>query len=264
MTVQMDDLGQSLSQDELTHDAFLGGRVQAWQPRKGFRSGIDAVLLAAAVPAQPGQHVLELGCGVGVASLCLNARVPGLRLAGVDMQDAYVRLARRNASQAQANLTVEQSTIPDLPLDIRQTSFDHVFINPPYFDRDKGSDAADGGRDLARGGSTSMADWIDTATRRLKPGGVLTLVQRVAQLPVILASLSDRLGHVRVLPLAPRDTAPPSLFLLSATKGRRTPFELRPTCVLHSGPRHGAADNAYRPEIEAVLRHAAPLTALMD
>ena len=61
---------------ETTFDSFLGGQVQVHQPRDGYRAGTDQVLMAAACPAVAGDTVLELGCGVGVASLCLLARVP--------------------------------------------------------------------------------------------------------------------------------------------------------------------------------------------
>jgi tRNA1(Val) A37 N6-methylase TrmN6 len=53
-------LVNDLSENDLTHDAFLGGRIHLWQPRAGYRAGIDPVLLAACVPARSGQNVLEL------------------------------------------------------------------------------------------------------------------------------------------------------------------------------------------------------------
>ena len=60
----------------LTEDAFLGGKLSILQPEKGYRAGIDAVFLAAAIPCQPGDTVFEAGIGTGVASLCLLARSP--------------------------------------------------------------------------------------------------------------------------------------------------------------------------------------------
>ena len=81
---------------DLSHDAFLGGRLHLWQPKAGYRAGVDPVLLAASVPAKAGQSVLDLGCGVGTAALCLGARVPGLGLVGVERQADYAALAARN------------------------------------------------------------------------------------------------------------------------------------------------------------------------
>ena len=82
---------------ELSTDAFLGGRLSIMQPIRGYRAAADPVLLAAAVPARAGDAVLELGCGAGVASLCLGQRVPGLIQFGLELQPAYAALARRNA-----------------------------------------------------------------------------------------------------------------------------------------------------------------------
>ena len=92
--------------DDLTRNAFLGGRVHLWQPVRGYRAGIDPVCLAAAVPARATQCVLDLGCGAGAATLCLGARVAGLDLTGVEMQPAYADLARRNATGNGQAMTV--------------------------------------------------------------------------------------------------------------------------------------------------------------
>ena len=67
---------------DLTDDKFLMGRLRLLQPARGYRAATDPVLLAAACPAVAGESVLDLGCGVGAAALCLGARVPGVVLAG--------------------------------------------------------------------------------------------------------------------------------------------------------------------------------------
>ena len=106
---------------DLTCNDFLGGRVRLYQPVKGYRAGVDPVLLAAAVPARAGDHVLELGCGAGQALLCLAARVPGLRLTGVELQAAYADLARRNGA-----LNGQGVHVIDLPVDY---SLNHAILN---------------------------------------------------------------------------------------------------------------------------------------
>ena len=78
---------------ETTQDGFLGGRLQLYQPKTGYRAGIDPVLLAAACPVKPGEHVLELGCGVGVASLCLALEAgPSLGVSSLDGRPAVFSL----------------------------------------------------------------------------------------------------------------------------------------------------------------------------
>ncbi|MCA8884074.1 MAG: methyltransferase [Rhodobacteraceae bacterium] len=244
---------------DLTTDQFLGGRVTIVQPAQGFRAGIDAVLLAAAVPAQPGQSVLELGCGVGAASLCLAARVPGLTQAAVELQPDYANLARRNAAHARAEIDVFTADLQALPAPLRARSFDHVLANPPYYQRSAGSAARDGGRDVALAGQTPLAAWVDTATRRLRPGGCLTMIQRPDRLPDLMSALDGRLGALEVLPLLPRVGRPACLILLRAIKGRRTPFSLRAPLVLHQGDQHERDAESYQPEVAHLLRNAAPL-----
>lgn len=245
------------SPSDLTCDGFLGGRLSVWQPRTGYRAGIDPVLLAAAVPARAGACVLELGCGAGVASLCLGVRVPGLHLTGVEMQPSYAALARRNALEAGITLEVHNARLENMPAPLRQQSFDHVIANPPYFLRDRGTAAADAGRETALGEKTPLTVWIDVAVRRLAPKGRLTLIQRIGRLPTVLSALEGRLGSVEVVPLAPRDGRAPKLFLLRAVKGGRAAFVLYACETLHAKPRHEADEEAYTAPIGAILRNGA-------
>ncbi len=244
--------------DTLTHDAFLGGKVMAWQPAKGFRSGIDAVLLAAAVPARPGQSVLELGCGVGVATLCLAARVQRLSVTGVELQPEYGALAQRNFP----SMKVVQADLRNLPADLRQQQFDHVMANPPYFDRAKGTAARDTGRDLALSGETPLADWIDVATRRLAPKGYFTLIQHITRLPEVLGLLHGRLGSMILVPIMPRPGRAPDLFLLQARQSGRAGFIMRPPLLMHGTDAHDGDRESYTPQVRAILRDGAALSLI--
>ncbi len=249
----------STSDSELTRDGFLGGRVQVRQPRKGYRAGTDPVLLAAAIPAKTGESVLELGCGAGTAVLCLAARVPGLRLTGVEVQGDYAALARRNAAENGADLEVVKADLRDLPAELRQRCFDHVLMNPPYFDRRRGTAAADGGRDLALAGETPLADWLTAGSRRLAPGGTLTAICRAERLPELFRHLPESLGGARVLPLAARTGREADRVLLQAIKGARAQFRLLAPLILHSGAAHQGDGDDYSATASAILRDAAAL-----
>ena len=248
--------------EKLSNDDFLGGQVTVWQPLKGYRAGVDPVLLAAAVPAKSGQTVLELGCGAGVASLCLAARVKGLRLTGVELQDSYAGLAKRNAQDNGADFEVITTDLRQLPAALRQLRFDHVMMNPPYFERAKGSAAADAGRDIALGGETPLSDWITTGARRLGPRGYLTVIQRIERLPEVLSLVGARLGAIKILPITGRSNKPPNLFILQARQEGRAPFRLLPPLVMHEGPAHIGDFDSYTDEVSSILRGGAALAAL--
>jgi tRNA1Val (adenine37-N6)-methyltransferase len=249
----------TLGDESLTRDAFLGGRVQVWQPVQGYRAGIDPVMLAAAVAAVPGQAVLELGCGAGVAALCLGARVPGVTVTGVEVQAEYAALARRNGAENGISFDVVEADVGALPAGLRAQAFDHLMMNPPYFDRALGTESADAGRDVALGGDTPLAVWIDAGTRRLRSGGWMTVIQRAARLPEVLGALKGRLGSVVVLPLAARAGRRADLFLLRGRKGGRAPFRLLAPLVLHDGDRHLRDGDDFAASVKAILRDGAAL-----
>ncbi|KIC46508.1 methyltransferase [Ruegeria sp. ANG-S4] len=244
---------------DLTCNDFLGGRVRLWQPRAGYRAGVDPVLLAASVQARGQQSVLELGCGAGAAILCLMARVPGLQAAGVELQMEYAELARRNAAENGETLTVVEANLTDLPADLKQQQFDHVLANPPYYLAGAHSPAMDQGRRLALGEQTDLVDWVDVAARRLAPRGYFHMIQKADRLPDLLAACSGRLGSVEVLPLAPRANRPAELVILRARKGGRAAFRLLAPVVLHQGSRHEHDGDSYTAEVSQVLRDGAPL-----
>lgn len=245
--------------DDLTRNGFLGGRIQLWQPRNGYRAGVDPVLLAAAVPAKAGQSVLELGCGAGAAILALHGRVPGLLLQGVELQPAYADLGQRNGAENDADLTVTCCDLTALPQDLRQMQFDHVIANPPYYRVGAHSSASDTGRRTALGEETPLALWVEVAARRLAPKGYLHMIQRTDRLPEILIACEGRLGSVQVLPLAARLGRSADLVILRARKAGKADFRLHAPLVLHEGARHEKDGDSYRAEIRAVLRDGAAL-----
>lgn len=244
---------------DVTRDAFLGGRLVLQQPRRGYRAGVDPVLLAAATPARPGQSVLELGCGVGAALFCLATRVPQLDLTGIELQPDYADLACRNATENGIAARIETADLRALPCDLRDRSFHHVIANPPYFDRRLGTASDTAGRETAFGGDTPLGDWLDVATRRLAPKGYLTLIQKADRLPDLLAAMDHRLGSVVVRPIAGRAARGADRVLISARKEGRARFRLLAPLILHDGPEHDADADDYTDEIRAVLRDGAAL-----
>lgn len=244
---------------ELTRDAFLCGRLHLWQPKRGYRAATDAVLLAAACPAVSGQRVLDLGCGAGAASLCLATRVPGLVLMGLEVQEGYAALARRNATENGVALEVVSGDLTAMPAALRQ-GFDHVISNPPWYPRG-GSPSPVAGRDVALRAELPLGDWVAAASKRLEPGGWLTMILGADGLPEVLGALGTRLGSAMVLPLAAREGRPALRVILRAKKGGRAAFRLLAPLVIHQGAEHDGDRESYSPRANEILRNGATLSA---
>ncbi|MCC5969605.1 MAG: methyltransferase [Pararhodobacter sp.] len=243
---------------DLSRDVFLGGRLAIWQPLRGYRAATDPVLLAASVAAEPGQGVLELGCGTGVALLALGQRVPGLRLSGLERQAAYADLARRNAAANGLEATIVTGDLVQMPQEVRGQSFDQVLANPPYYSP-RAPAAHDPGRAAALREETPLAAWVDAGLRRLKDGGWLTMIHLAERLPDILAALGGRAGAVAARPLCPRAGRAAGRVLVQARKGARTPFRLLAPLVMHEGATHLEDGDDFTSAAQAILRDACAL-----
>lgn len=243
----------------LSEDGFLGGRLRIRQPVTGYRAATDPVFLAAFCPARPGARVLELGCGAGVASLCLGARVGGLHAHGIEVQPGYAALARENAAASRLGLVVHEGDLRRPPPGLRALSFDHVLANPPFYAEGSATAPADPGRQTAHVEQAALADWIIAGLRRLRPGGWLTLIHRAERLGAILAALEGRAGATLVLPVAPRPGRVAGRVLVRTRKGAGGPLLLAPPLIVHAGESHGGDGGAYAPLAERILRDGAAL-----
>ncbi len=224
-------------------ETFLDGRVRVTQPETGFRSGLDAVMLAAAVPAASGQSALELGAGSGAASLCLAARVPGLALTGIEKDTGVAALAQSNAAANGISCSFVAADIFALPPELKR-DFDQVFANPPF--HGEGQVSPDERRAAALMDQGRLSDWLKLGLQRTVSGGFFTAILRADRLNEALASFPEK--GLCAFPLWPRQTEAAKRVIVQARKGSNAPFALLPGLVLHQ------PDGSWTPEADAVLR----------
>ena len=231
-------------------ETFLGGQVRVAQPGNGFRSGLDAVMLAAAVPARSGQSALELGAGAGTASLCLAHRVPQLAVTGIEIDPGLAALANSNAAAngMTGRVGFMAADIFALP-DTLKRDFDHVLANPPF--HGDGHSSPDPARARALADQGQLMDWMKLGFQRTVSGGYFTAILRADRLNQALAALP--VGGVSILPLWAKSGEPAKRVILQVRKGSNAPFVLLPGLILHD------ASGAYTKEADAVLRSGAAL-----
>jgi tRNA1(Val) A37 N6-methylase TrmN6 len=245
---------------DTTCDAFLDGRIHVRQPAKGFRSGLDAVFLAAACPATIGS-VLEAGCGAGVASLCLLARVDAIKVIGIEADSALAALARENAAAngfaghfdiVTADLTDLWSTLEALGL--RREAYDHAIANPPFYLQGRARLSKDGRNARSRAmQEEGINHWLRFLAAAVKPGGTATVIHTAEALPQLLNAFEGRFGRLRVIPLHPKSGAPAIRVIVCGLKGNRAPLTLAQGIVLHE------TDGSPTKAAKAILRNGSAL-----
>lgn len=243
--------------DETTEDTLLAGKIHFFQPRSGYRAAIDPILLAAIMPVAPNDHILDIGCGAGAASLCLGWREKQCRIVGLELNPDLVRLAKRNidANRMGDRLSAIEGDLARLPQSLAGASFDGIMTNPPFAAERQGTPPPDPGKKLAHIESAlSLREWIKASVKRLKPKGWFAIIHRAERMDEAIAAMSEqKLGGLVVFPLWPKADRPAKRVLLLGRKGVKSPALLTPGLVLHND------DGGYSPTAERLLRDGSAL-----
>jgi len=235
-----------------TQGWLLDGRVRYAQPADGYRTGIEPVLLAASVPAQVGQSVLEAGTGAGAGLLCLAARVPGVCGLGVEIDPAMVELARQNVvANGLDGLTMVAADVGGWRGD---RMFDHAFSNPPWHGTADTPSPVSRRHLATHSGALPIEGWIAAMRLALRPGGSVTLVVPASQfMRAALGLQAADFGQVTLFPLWPKPGRDAKLALVRGYAARRGPDRVCPGLVLHN------IDGQFTDEAQSLLRGGAAL-----
>ncbi len=238
---------------------FLDGRLTVRQAR-GYRAGLDAVLLAAAMRPKPGAKALELGCGAGTALLCAAFLSPDVHFTGLEKHAETLGMAQNNVAEnhMQDRVRLLEGSVLNPPDALRPDSFDHVFLNPPYFDNPAALRQPSAGKDRAFvNAGVTLQDWIGAAIRLTRARGYITLIQRADRLDDCLMAFHGRAGDMRVLPITPRAGEAAHRVLLRARRNVNSPLHILSPLVVHKSGQSGRS--GWTPVAEAILRGHQPI-----
>lgn len=242
--------------DQTQSDAILGGRVRLLQSARGYRAGMDAALLAAACDAQPGERVLDLGCGPGAVMLAAAVRRPGAHFTGIEADPDALDLARANIDLNGLADRLE-GLAGDVALPFSRLGlprFDAALCNPPFFDDAGALRGPAPEKSRAWMATDGLAAWTGYLLKAVRDGGTITLIHRADRLADLLGLLAPKAGSIRIRPVQPRAASPASRVIVRAVRGGRAPLALLPPLVLHPD-----GEGKHTEAAEAILRDAAPL-----
>lgn len=226
----------------------------------GFRTSTDSVLLAAACPAKPGERVLDLGCGVGSAGLCVLKRIEGTTLLGLDIQNDHIAVANKNAAENKMDQRAE-FICHDIRKDADIDLYHHVICNPPYKETGAHISSPSAKKAIAMGhqdAEQTLQDWISFAWAHIKGQGSLSLIHEAGKTDEIVHKLYSpkggrRFGKIEIYPIFSKERQPAHRVIVRAWKHKKSGSILHKGIVMHN------IDGAYSKDAEAILRHKEPL-----
>ena len=250
----------------VSDDAFLGGGLRIYQPLQGYRAGLDAVFLAAAVGScgEKPIRVLDVGAGVGTAGLCVARRCLGARVVLIEREAELVALARQNIQRngLEDRVTVIEADVGRISRDalaalgVRHEHFDHVIANPPFHSEGAGTAARHRLKAAAHAmPEAGLADWARFMARMARPGGEAIVIHKADALPALLGSLEGRFGALSVRPLHSQIGEAAHRVIVRGIKGSRAPFRIEAGLVMHD------AEKCATPGADGVLRRGLALDA---
>ena len=241
---------------DTTLDAFHRGNFWLVQPAKGgHRAGMDAMMLAAAVPAGFAGRLADFGAGAGAAGLAVASRCPSSQVVLVERSPEMAAFARQTlAHPANSHLA---GRVDLLEADVTLTgkvrvaaglgdgTFDFAIMNPPFNVK---ADRAT--PDILKRSAHVMDDglfesWLRSAAAVVKPRGGLAIIARPVSLAPLLAALEGRFGGAEIVPVHPRSDQKAIRIIVRAVRGSRASLTLSPPLVLHDeGDRFSARADA--------------------
>jgi tRNA1(Val) A37 N6-methylase TrmN6 len=252
-------LDYSVGTMETTCDKFHSGAFEVIQPSKrGNRSGMDALLLAAAVSKEAKGVLADLGAGAGVAGFATLNLNENLELLAVEKNNEMADLARQslllpgNVSLRERSKIIEHDVtaggVDRLKAGLGPDSVDHVIMNPPYnTDRERPP------RDTLKAEAFMMAkggidSWFRTAAAITKPGGTMTIIYRTENLGELLACSQGRFGGLEIMPIHSRAGEAAKRIIAKGTRASRAPVSILPGFVVHEN------DGQFTPQADAIFK----------
>jgi tRNA1(Val) A37 N6-methylase TrmN6 len=227
-----------------TVDAFHRGRFYVVQPAdRGHRAGMDAMMLAAAVPSGFAGRLADFGAGAGAAGLAVLSRCESANALLVEKSEEMAAFARSTlAHPANAHLADRAAVLcADVTLTGRRrvavgladNTFDFAIMNPP-FNADADRPTPD---DLKRQahvmGDALFERWVRSAAAVVRPRGGIAVIARPEHVGALLDAFRGRFGNAELLAVHPRADRAAIRIVLRGVRGGRGKLSIRPPLTLH-------------------------------
>ncbi len=219
-----------------TKDYLLDGKLIYFQPKKGYRSGIEPIILSGQIyKSNVEKNILDMGAGCGPISLIISYRNPYSMVMGFEKNIGHFELANKNKEANELNNL--NFLLKDVcRLDEKFTSFfDLIFTNPPFFFKENVITSKNESIHDAKYISKEKAKiWITNMIKYLKPEGKAYLINRFENLNFMLELLKMNKCCVRITPLSSFKGSMPKNVLLCINKDKNYVEKKENEIIIHT------------------------------
>jgi tRNA1Val (adenine37-N6)-methyltransferase len=218
------------------HELF-DGRLKLYQPARGYRFSIDALLLAWFARGRCAGAVADLGTGCGVLPVLLARRDEVARITAIEIQPELAGLARRNSelNGCSEKISVLCGDVRAIRKLAAAESFDAVVTNPPFYPVTSGRINPMAQKAAARHEVNGrLDDFIAAGAFFLKQGGRCMVVYSASRLADLLSGLREKSLEPKTLQVVhARSDEPATMVLVEAVKGAGAEMHIEPPLVLY-------------------------------
>lgn len=214
-----------IKEDEIIDDLEYKG-LKIIQKQKGFKFGMDAVLLADfAKNLKKNAKGLDLGTGTGIISILLAGKTNLEKMIGIELQREMSDMAMRSIqmNQLEERCQILNKDIKEIETILPKSSFDVVVTNPPYKKRQTGVVNDNSIKLISRHETTAeLRDFILVASTMLKSNGEFYMIHRAERLVDCVTLCREvKLEPKKIRFVCPMMGKAPNLMLMKAVKNGR-------------------------------------------
>ena len=215
------DEEKNLSVDESIEDLQLEG-LKIIQKKKGFRFGVDAVLLSDFAKVRNRDRVMDFCTGTGILPILIAGKSKAHEIYGLEIQEEFTEMAKRSIrmNHLEERVTIVSGDLCDREGLKELGHFDVVTVNPPYKKNHSGIRNPEDALAIARHEvALSLEDVISAAQLVLKDSGRLFMVHRPERImDILLLMRKYRIEPKRIRLVHPNPAKAPNIVLVEGQK----------------------------------------------
>ena len=217
-----------------TKDHLLDGKIVYFQPKLGYRSGIEPIILASQANNKD-KSILDLGSGCGPISLILAYRFSKAEIVGLENNKLHLELSQKSKMENKFN-NVEFKYEDVCLLNKKYANyFDLVLSNPPFFFENQIIKSKNDSINNAKYISKEKCEiWFKNLINYTNDKGRALIINRFENIDYMLGVFSLYNVMVEITPiLSFKDTKPKNV-LISLKKNENYVEKTKNEIIIHS------------------------------